>query len=181
MKKILFLIIAVVFSCTNKDLNQEKLFSKIDVKDSGILFNNQLVENDSINIIDKEFVYNGAGVALGDVNGDGFDDIFFAGNQVENKLFLNKGKLKFQDITTASHIQKADTLQWSSGVAIIDINADGMMDIYVCNTFRGQRTPQGEPLIHQSRQYMRKEYRSLRKWPRNTASRIPRILPTPNF
>ena len=138
MKKILFLIIAVVFSCTNKDLNQEKLFSKVDVKDSGILFNNQLVENDSINIIDKEFVYNGAGVALGDVNGDGFDDIFFAGNQVENKLFLNKGKLKFQDITTASHIQKADTLQWSSGVAIIDINADGMMDIYVCNTFRGK-------------------------------------------
>jgi len=112
------------------------LFHKIDTSTSELDFNNKLIENDSINIIDNEFVYNGAGVALGDVNGDGLDDIFFTGNQVSNKLFLNKGELKFKDISEIAQVRKTDTLQWSSGVSIIDINADGKMDIYVCNTFR---------------------------------------------
>ncbi|QCW99631.1 hypothetical protein FGM00_05775 [Aggregatimonas sangjinii] len=139
MKKVFFLIVFAIFSCTNKDLNQgKKLFSNIDAKDSGIWFNNQIVEDDSINIIDNEFVYNGAGIALGDLNGDGLDDIFFSGNQVDNKLYLNNGQLKFKDITAAAKISKTDSLQWSSGVTILDINADGKMDIYVCNTFREQ-------------------------------------------
>ncbi|MFC4097936.1 VCBS repeat-containing protein [Euzebyella saccharophila] len=113
-------------------------FVQVDSQVSGLLFNNQLAENDSINIIDNEFVYNGAGVALGDLNGDGQDDIFFAGNQVANKLFLNKGNLKFEDISSLSKIQKTDSLLWSSGVTLVDVNADGKLDIYVCNTFRKQ-------------------------------------------
>ena len=129
-------IVFCISCCTTKERENEKLFAKIDATASGLDFNNQLFENDSINIIDNEFVYNGAGVALGDINGDGLDDIFFTGNQVANKLFLNKGSLKFQDISGLAQISKSDTLQWSSGVTIIDINVDGLMDIYVCNTFR---------------------------------------------
>ncbi|MFX0558378.1 VCBS repeat-containing protein [Maribacter sp. CXY002] len=112
------------------------MFTIVPASSSGLDFNNLLSENDSINILDNEFVYNGAGVAFGDVNNDGLDDIFLAGNQVDNKLFINKGALKFQDISGISKIQKPDSLQWSSGVSIIDVNQDGLLDIYVCNTFR---------------------------------------------
>lgn len=126
----LFIIIG---SC--KEKSPTTLFVKIDVNSSGLQFKNQLSENDSINIIDNEFIYNGAGIALGDMNGNGFDDIFFAGNQVDNKLFINKGSLKFEETTAISKIGKPDSLIWSSGVSIIDINLDGKLDVYICNTF----------------------------------------------
>ncbi|MBT8183239.1 MAG: VCBS repeat-containing protein, partial [Eudoraea sp.] len=119
----------------DKENDKKQLFRIITTKDSGLDFNNQLTENDSINILDNEFVYNGAGVALGDVNGDGLDDVFFAGNQVDNKLYLNQGNLKFKDVSKNSKIGKPDSLLWSSGVSMIDINLDGNLDIYVCNTF----------------------------------------------
>lgn len=127
-------LLILLTSCGQKD-SSPTLFTKIEAVQSGLHFNNQLVENDSINIIDNEFVYNGAGVALGDLNDDGLDDIFFAGNQVDNKLFLNRGGLKFEDISQKAKIGKPDSLFWSSGVSIIDVNADGKKDIYVCNTF----------------------------------------------
>ncbi len=130
---VIFLLI-LSSSCT--DSADFTRFVKIDSSTSGLDFNNQLSENDSINIIDNEFVYNGAGVALGDLNGDGMDDILLAGNQVDNTLFLNKGKLQFEDISAVSKITKTDSLQWSSGVSVIDINTDGKLDIYICNTFR---------------------------------------------
>ena len=66
---------------------------------SGLDFINEITEDDSLNILESEFVYNGAGVAIGDVNGDGLDDLFFAGNQVQNRLYLNGGNLKFTDIS----------------------------------------------------------------------------------
>ncbi len=126
-----------VFSACG-DKKPISLFTKVDSETSGLNFNNRLIEDDSINILDNEFVYNGAGVALGDVNGDGLDDIFFAGNQVGNKMFLNKGGLRFNDITEKAYVVKPDSLMWSSGVSIIDINTDGKLDIYICNTFRKQ-------------------------------------------
>ncbi len=127
-------IAIVIAGCGRKEENKA-LFQKIDGKISGLHFNNRLTENDSINILDNEFVYNGAGVALGDMNGDGLDDIFLAGNQVDNKLYLNLGNLKFKDISATALIGKPDSLLWSSGVSIIDLNLDGRPDIYVCNTF----------------------------------------------
>jgi enediyne biosynthesis protein E4 len=134
MKKITLLSLLafcfLLFSCKKED---KTLFQLLDAKQTGIDFANTLNEQDTLNILDSEFVYNGAGVAIGDLNGDGLDDIYFAGNQADNKLYLNKGNLKFQDITQESGAQKRPS-QWSSGVNIIDINSDGKLDIYVCNT-----------------------------------------------
>ncbi|NAS12318.1 VCBS repeat-containing protein [Poritiphilus flavus] len=134
--KFSYVLLCLLFlaSCSQKE-ETRKLFQNISPENSGIRFNNQLTENDSINIIDNEFVYNGAGVALGDLNNDGKDDIFFAGNQVDNALYLNQGKLKFKDVTSGSGVSKPDSLLWSSGVSILDINLDGKQDIYICNTF----------------------------------------------
>ncbi|MGO4920487.1 VCBS repeat-containing protein [Maribacter spongiicola] len=135
--KVIFAIILFV-GCNNSE--SKKLYYSINYKTSGLDFNNQLIENDSINILDNEFVYNGAGVAIADVNADGLDDIFLTGNQVNNRLYLNQGNLKFKDISIEAQISKKDTLQWSSGVTILDINLDGLQDIYICNTFRKDST-----------------------------------------
>ena len=113
--------------------NNNHLFKLVDKESSGIDFSNNIKINDSINILDNEFTYNGAGVAVGDLNGDGLQDIYFCGSQVENKLYLNKGGLKFDEVIDKSNAQKKKG-QWSSGVTLVDINSDGKLDIYVCNT-----------------------------------------------
>jgi hypothetical protein len=105
----------------------------VDGKKSGILFANTIATNDSINILDNEFTYNGAGVAVGDLNGDGLQDLYFCGNQVSNRCYLNRGGMRFEDVTEASGTQKKPG-QWSSGVTFVDINGDGRLDIHVCNT-----------------------------------------------
>lgn len=130
MKKLLFLIVlSFCISCKK----EKKLFTLLKPEETGVTFANTITEKDSVNILDSEFVYNGGGVAVGDLNGDGLDDLYFTGNQVLNKLYLNKGNLKFEDVTEKSHAQKY-TSQWSAGVNIVDINLDGKNDIYVCNT-----------------------------------------------
>ena len=129
------MVVLILFiNCTKNDQPKTR-FLRVNATHSGLNFNNRLSENDSINIIDNEFVYNGAGVAIGDVNDDGLDDIFLAGNQVDNKLFINKGKLMFEDVSAISKIGKPDSILWSSGVSMVDLNLDGKLDIYVCNTF----------------------------------------------
>jgi len=128
------LLSLLITSCDKAEKNTV-LFRSVPPQNSGLNFTNELTENDSINILDNEFVYNGSGVALGDLDGDGLDDIFLTGNQVDNSLFLNKGQLKFIDVSTTAKINKPDFLLWSSGVSIIDINLDGKQDIYICNTF----------------------------------------------
>lgn len=90
-----------------------------------------------MNILDMEFVYNGGGVAVGDLNGDGLDDLYFTGNQVDNACYLNLGELKFKDITAVAQVGKRYSNSWSSGVNILDINLDGKRDIYICNTLIG--------------------------------------------
>jgi enediyne biosynthesis protein E4 len=134
MRNIYPLFLLFIACCHSACQQDKPLFELLDSKSTGIEFANTIVENDSLNILDSEFIYNGGGVAVGDVNGDGLDDIYFAGNQVENKLYINKGSLQFEDVTATSHAQKRPN-QWSSGVNMLDINLDGRLDIYVCNTF----------------------------------------------
>jgi enediyne biosynthesis protein E4 len=108
------------------------LFSLMNEKETGISFLNTIQEDDSLNVMRYEYLYNGAGVGIGDFNNDGFNDIFFSGNTIENKLFLNKGDFKFEDITAAAKVTGNGT--WGTGVSIADVNGDGLMDIYVCHS-----------------------------------------------
>jgi len=132
------LILATIFlfsSCKKK----LKTFTLLDSEDTGIKFSNRIAENDTMNILSFEYVYNGGGVALGDFNNDSLPDIYFTGNSVDNKLYINKGgadgeSLKFEDVTKQAGVAAEN--KWSSGVALIDINNDGLLDIYVCATVR---------------------------------------------
>src|SRR5688572_10054794 len=117
-----------------KPSTETTLFRLVNASNSGIHFNNRLTESDSINILQQANLYNGGGVGIGDFNNDGFPDIYFAGNMVENKLYLNRGKLTFSDITATAGVGGKG--HWCTGVSVVDINADGWNDIYVAASFR---------------------------------------------
>lgn len=127
----------IFFTCTGLLLlscsQDKKLFTLLEPKKTGVDFVNRITPQDTLNILDNEFVYNGGGVAIGDLNNDGLPDLYFTGNQVPNKLYLNKGDLAFEDITSQAKVNKEEN-QWSSSVTMVDINRDGKLDIYVCNT-----------------------------------------------
>jgi len=99
-------------------------------KKTGIEFTNTLTETDELNILDYLYFYNGGGVAIGDINNDSLPDIFFTGNQVKNKLYLNQGNLKFKDISASAGIEGKSS--WNTGTTMADVNGDGFLDIYVC-------------------------------------------------
>ncbi len=109
---------------------ENTLFKNSSPKDTGIIFENTLTESDDFNIIDYLYFYNGGGLAVGDINGDTLPDIFISGNQVKNKLYLNKGNLKFEDISDVAGIGGNST--WNTGAVMGDVNGDGLLDIYVC-------------------------------------------------
>ncbi|WP_175455238.1 VCBS repeat-containing protein [Pricia antarctica] len=111
--------------------NYEIRFRKISSDSSNITFNNRIVENETFNMVDFFYVYNGGGVAIGDINNDSLPDLYFTGNMVDDRLYLNKGGLKFEDITASAGI---DIPGWSTGVTMVDINHDGLLDIYVCRS-----------------------------------------------
>ncbi len=119
-----------LISCTNR----KTLFKQLSQDQTGVDFNNTIVETDSVNILDFENVYNGGGVAAGDFNNDGLQDLYFTGNTVECKLYLNKGDLSFIDITKEAAV--SGNGKWCRGVAAVDINNDGWLDIYVCATIK---------------------------------------------
>ena len=123
---IFYCLLAV--SCSTK----KKQFTLIGADHSGIQFVNTIVDNDSMNILDIENIYNGGGVGIGDFNNDGLQDIYFTGNRVSNKLYLNKGNFQFEDITAIASVDGEE--KWSRGVAVVDINNDGWQDIYVSAT-----------------------------------------------
>ncbi|WP_343488045.1 VCBS repeat-containing protein [Allomuricauda sp. d1] len=106
------------------------LFENPPSKRTGITFSNTISETDELNILDYLYFYNGGGVAVGDINNDSLVDVFFSGNQVKNKLYLNKGGLKFEDISQYAGIEGKSS--WNTGVSMADINGDGLLDIYVC-------------------------------------------------
>ena len=130
--------ILCLVSCKHKQANP--LFTKLSQAETGIYFNNEIHENDSSHSFINEFGYMGGGVGIGDFNNDGKKDIFFSGNQVSCRLYINKGNNQFDDITEKAGI-KTDV--WCTGVSIVDINHDGYDDIYVC-VF-------GKDLLHRSK------------------------------
>ncbi len=139
---LLFYALLLGVSCDNKSQSGEAevttgeerpgpIFEKVLPEHSGILFENNIQEDVSTleNLFDYDYFYNGAGTGVADLNNDGLLDIFFCGNQVDNKLFINKGDLKFEDVTAASGINSGK--HWSNGVTFVDINSDGWLDIYI--------------------------------------------------
>ncbi len=120
------------FSC--KKQNGETLFRMVPADESGIHFNNLITESDSINILTLEYIYNGGSVSVADFNNDGLPDIFFTGNMVPNRLYLNRGHLKFEDVTDVAGIGAQN--KWRLGAALADVNQDGWMDIYVCASIK---------------------------------------------
>ena len=131
MKRIYFYFLVIISfsSCTNSDKN---LFEELSSFQTGIDFRNDLKYDKNFNIFNYRNYYNGGGVGLGDINNDGLIDIFFNSNLEENKLYLNKGDFKFEDITEIAGV--TGTKSWSTGVSLADINADGFLDIYVSNS-----------------------------------------------
>lgn len=122
------LLSLLLFSCS-KPTPKPTLFTRLDAAATGIDFKNINIDTDTLSIIDYLYYYNGAGVAVGDINNDGLPDIYFTSNTNGNKLYLNKGHFKFEDITTAAGVTgKAD---WTTGVTMADVNGDGYLDIYV--------------------------------------------------
>ncbi len=127
-------MVAGVYLLVLSGCREPALFEKVSSSHSGIRFNNKVTENDSINPIDLEFLYNGGGVAVGDFNNDNLPDLYFTASLGSNKLYLNKGEFEFEDITGKAQVGGQG--RWANGASVIDINNDGWEDIYVCNTIR---------------------------------------------
>ncbi len=127
-----FLFASVLFfivSCKN-EVKQEPVFEVLSKENTGLDFTNKLIPTPAFNMFKYMYFYNGAGVGAGDFNNDGTVDLFFASNQGDSKMFINKGGLHFEDVTDKSGIPKDGG--WSTGVSVVDINNDGLLDIYLC-------------------------------------------------
>src|SRR5215831_19288521 len=128
----LFLLAFLLFSLSNCKTHDKKnaMFEVLKDDQTGLHFVNKLKPSQQFNMFDYMYFYNGAGIGAGDFNNDGLIDLFFASNQEENRLYVNKGNLKFEDVTSAAQIPHDSG--WSTGVSDVDINSDGLLDIYVC-------------------------------------------------
>ena len=122
----------LIVSCKEDNKQVRKTFELLDQSITGIDFSNDLTYDNDFNVYKYRNFYNGGGVAIGDINNDNLPDIYFTSNQNENKLYLNKGDFTFEDISEAAKV--VGTRPWSTGVTMVDINADGYLDIYVCNS-----------------------------------------------
>ncbi|MGB5821977.1 MAG: VCBS repeat-containing protein [Saonia sp.] len=133
-----YLLVSLFLSCNERSKNTDEtsnaistLFTKLDAEHTGINFINEIENEKDFNIFLYRNFYNGGGVAIGDINNDGLPDIYLTANRKKNKLYLNNGNFKFEDITDKAGV--AGNKAWSTGVVLVDINADGLLDIYVCN------------------------------------------------
>ncbi|MEM7380376.1 MAG: VCBS repeat-containing protein [Bacteroidota bacterium] len=122
------MVLMLILACSGK--NGGDLFENPSAEETGISFTNTVLETDDLNFLDYLYFYNGGGVAVGDINNDGLPDIFLSGNQVKNKLYINKGGLVFEDITETAGV--AGNSSWNTGAVMGDVNGDGLLDIYVC-------------------------------------------------
>lgn len=128
MKTILIPIFTLILVSCSKPTK----FQPVPSEYSGVNFENSIIETDSLNLLTYEYLYNGGGVGIGDFNNDGLQDIFFAGNQVLSRAYLNNGNFRFTDIT--ERFEGLANNQWYSGVSVADINGDGLTDIYLTST-----------------------------------------------
>jgi enediyne biosynthesis protein E4 len=126
----ILLLFTIIISCNKKNENKQVLFEALESTQTGINFSNNLTPTADFNMFKYMYFYNGAGVGAGDFNNDGLTDLFFTSNQHQNKLYLNKGKLKFEDVTTLAKIPNDSA--WSTGASVVDINNDGLLDMYIC-------------------------------------------------
>ncbi len=140
----IFVSILLFAACTSPK-KADTLFEKIDSGASGINFANNVENTEDFNIFIYRNFYNGGGVAIGDINNDGLADVYFTSNMGKNKLYLNKGDFHFEDITKTAGVAGAKF--WSTGVVMVDINADGLLDIYVCNAGYSQEKPPSNELF----------------------------------
>jgi hypothetical protein len=139
---IFYSVLLLIFSSCK---NSGPLFEKINSNTSGIHFENTINETDSINVLDFANVYNGGGVGIGDFNKDGLQDIYFTGNMVSNKLYLNKGDFAFEDITDKAKVNGLG--RWGRGVSVVDINNDGWDDLYICASIK-KKAKERENLLY---------------------------------
>ncbi|HLO38805.1 MAG TPA: VCBS repeat-containing protein [Lacibacter sp.] len=119
-------LLLLLTACTKKELT---LFREIKSTESGLTFNNAIVEDQQLNMLNYQYLYNGGGVGIGDFNNDNLPDIYFTGSIQPNKLFINRGNLKFEDVTEKAGV--GGNKKWSRGATVVDINNDGLLDIYV--------------------------------------------------
>tara|TARA_Y100000991_G_scaffold4098_2_gene3385 strand:+ start:55 stop:3351 length:3297 start_codon:yes stop_codon:yes gene_type:complete len=129
----IILIISLIYSCGENDKKYDIIpLKKLNSEKTGIDFYNEILPNleTQENLFDYDYFYNGSGVGIADINNDGLKDILFCANQKPNKLYLNKGNLKFEDISELSNINSKNK-KWSSGVTFADVNNDGWLDIYI--------------------------------------------------
>jgi hypothetical protein len=129
------LIASGLISCGNDDESSAddgpQLFTQLTAEQTGVSFQNLLTEGPNTNILMYEYFFNGGGVAVGDFNNDGLEDLYFTSNMSDNKLYINKGDMKFQDVTSLSGASGRPG-PWKTGVTTVDVNADGKLDIYLC-------------------------------------------------
>lgn len=124
-------IFSFIFISCKKDTNDNlKGFELLDAKSTGVAFLNKVEDRESFNVLTYRNYYNGGGVAIGDINNDGLNDVYFTSNMGDNKLYINQGTLKFEDITEKAGVKGNES--WCTGVTMADVNADGYLDIYVC-------------------------------------------------
>src|SRR5678816_4397590 len=121
-------IVLVSLAACGPGGRERPVFKLLSPSRTGITFANTITTNDSVNVQNDVYVYNGAGVAVGDIDNDGLPDIFFAGNMVSSRLYLNRGQMRFDDITARARV---GTKRWATGATMVDINNDGFLDIYV--------------------------------------------------
>jgi hypothetical protein len=136
-KALCLLSISAMLSCTSKK-SETKLFEEQLPDDTGVAFANTVTQGDDNNVVNYPYFFNGGGVAIGDINNDDLPDLYFTGNQVSNKLYLNKGNFKFEDITDKAGL--AVVQGWKTGVTMADVNQDGWLDIYVSRSAMADST-----------------------------------------
>lgn len=132
-KSILIIVGPLLFIRCGESVSEQPMFKEVPLESSSLDFENTITETEDFSVLSYNNMYMGGGVAVGDINNDGLPDLYFTANQEENRLYLNKGDLKFEDITeTAKVAGETGMKSWTTGVTMVDINHDGWLDIYVC-------------------------------------------------